>query len=51
MSHDFESAAWADRHGDVSTGIDHLIEAIAGTFKLLVAIEYDAPWERDHCCG
>lgn len=47
MSHDYESAAWADHHADLSAGLHRLFEALAHAFERLNAIEYDAPWERD----
>jgi len=45
MSHDYESAAWAEHHGRVSAGIAHMIDKAREAFELLVAIEYAAPWE------
>jgi hypothetical protein len=46
MSHDYDGAVWADNHQHLSTAIAHLLEALATAFECLVAIEYDAPWER-----
>ncbi|WP_168355960.1 hypothetical protein [Sphingomonas gei] len=49
MSHDYESTAWAEHHSDVSTGLARLFESLSEVFEQLIAIEYDAPWER--VCG
>jgi len=49
MSPDYEGAAWADHHHDLSTGLAHLFHEIAHAFDRLAAIEYDAPWEHDRC--
>ncbi|MDT8757503.1 hypothetical protein MZO42_02225 [Sphingomonas psychrotolerans] len=46
MSHDYESADWADHHKNVSTGLARLFEMLSQVFERLAAIEYDAPWER-----
>lgn len=46
MSHDYDGAVWADNHQHFSTGIAHFLEHLAAAFECLVAIEYDAPWER-----
>jgi hypothetical protein len=49
MSPDYEGAAWADHHRDLSAGLAYLFHEIAHAFERLNAIEYDAPWERDRC--
>jgi hypothetical protein len=49
MSHDYEGAAWADHHKDVSNGLARLLKMLAQVFDRLAAIEYDAPWERVRC--
>jgi hypothetical protein len=46
MSNDYESAAWADHHWQISAGLTHLFHDLAHAFERLNAIEYDAPWER-----
>ena len=46
MNRDFEHAAWADHHHQLSDAIARLFEKVAHAFRRLQAIEYDAPWER-----
>lgn len=46
MSHDYDGAVWADNHHHISIEITQLFESLAAAFECLVAIEYDAPWER-----
>ncbi|MDV3456924.1 hypothetical protein RZN05_08015 [Sphingomonas sp. HF-S4] len=46
MSKDYESSVWAQHHADLSGGIAHFFGDILQAFECLVAIEFDAPWER-----
>lgn len=46
MDRDYEGAAWADNHEQLSNGISSLFRKLADTFKLLNEIEYDAPWRH-----
>jgi hypothetical protein len=47
MNNDFDSALWAERHAATSDGIARLFDKLAYVFQRLVAIEYDAPWQRE----
>ncbi len=49
MSNDYEGTVWADHHHAVSAGLTRLFKSLAHVFERLVAIEYDAPWERVRC--
>ena len=44
MDRDYASAAWADNHRHLSTGIRRFFKSMAHVFRRLNAIEYDAPW-------
>lgn len=46
MQSDFESAAWASSHKQLSDMIASWIDKISYAFQRLQAIQYDAPWER-----
>lgn len=46
MSNDFDSAAWAQSHSQLSDAIATFFEKAAYAFERLNAIEYDAPWQR-----
>ena len=50
MSNDYDSAAWAEHHHQVSDALAHLLAKVLHAFERLNAIEYDAPWERDGRC-
>lgn len=42
--HDYESAAWAEHHAQVSGAVDRLFGDILAAFQRLQAIRFDAPW-------
>ncbi|QNA83443.1 hypothetical protein G4G27_05075 [Sphingomonas sp. So64.6b] len=44
MRDDYQSAAWADHHGELSAAVDRLFHAIGHTFNRLNAQQFDAPW-------
>lgn len=44
--HDYESAAWADHHDQVSRGLDRLFGDILAAFRRLQAMRFDAPWQH-----
>jgi hypothetical protein len=50
MSNDYDSAAWADHHHQVSNALADLLATVFHAFERLNAIEYDAPWERGDRC-
>ncbi|MBO9623557.1 MAG: hypothetical protein J7500_12680 [Sphingomonas sp.] len=47
MPRDYDDAVWADHHQHVSSGLAKLFDDIAGAFRRLNAIEYDAPWQKE----
>lgn len=46
MNNDFDGMVWADNHHAMSGAIGQFFGKLAYVFELLVAIEYEAPWER-----
>ena len=44
--HDFESAAWAEHHGQLSAAVHKLVQDTAAAFDRLQHIQFDAPWNR-----
>ena len=46
MQSDFESAAWADSHQQISDMIATWIDKASYAFRRLQAIEYAAPWHN-----
>lgn len=46
MDRDYASAAWADNHRHLTKMISRFFKSIFHAFKLLNAIEYDAPWRH-----
>ena len=46
MNRDFDGAAWADSHHQLSEAIAAFFDKLGYVFERLQAIEYDAPWER-----
>ncbi len=46
MRHPDDFKAWADNHDALSSDIHKLLKGLMQSFKVLVAREYDAPWQR-----
>jgi hypothetical protein len=47
MSNDFDSAAWADAHYQLSRDLRRAIYKLGHAFRRLNAIQYRAPWEQE----
>lgn len=46
MRHPDDFKGWADNHEALSTDIHKLLTWLMRGFEVLVAREYDAPWQR-----
>lgn len=46
MQEPFATREWDRHHGHFNADIATLFDKLAVSFRRLVAIQYDAPWER-----
>ena len=46
MQEPFANQDWSRHHGRLSADLASLFDKLAVSFRRLVAIQYDAPWER-----
>ena len=49
MQEPFATQEWDRAHAALSADLGRLFDKLALSFRRLVAIQYDAPWERTSC--